>query len=478
MDAVASRFLPVPYVVPMNRALEHVLAVCGLNAQQRNAIRIDGVKHISDLFTFTKEDVSEMAKRINDMKPHEGGAHIGQPHIINLRALTWWVQDLERRSQSIDVNEFTPETLKSSILQMQLELAEADSKKELQPLSKFDPKQWVAWEEEAKTYLASIKGVRNIPLVYIIRKDLPDGHTFVNEMERLIYQAPLTGPVFKADARQVHNILRAAVIGTDGWHWFKDTDLRQDGRVSMDKLRAHYDGEGAVSHRLTRARQRLASLYYKNENALSFEKYSTSMNDCFLTMAEAKQPKTENEKVEILLQGMKQCDNVKVQSSVVYISMDNVLRNSFTAAVNKISEQIAQIYPALQPRETRKVSDVNAFQGRGPGRGRGRGRGGRGPGRGGAGRGQQQLVNGVDISNFTRNYSAEEWAKIPQLHAAIQSARDKNKSRNIRKIDEINTQQQQQDQQQQQPCEQDESSSTATGAGTAFGRLSQKKRKH
>eukprot|EP00978_Attheya_sp_CCMP212_P037331 scaffold175096_cov73-Attheya_sp.AAC.2 len=138
------------------------------------------------------------------------------------------------------------------------------------------------------------------------------------------------------------------------------------------------------------------------------------------------------------------CDRITCEHTAVITAVTNVrtgrddngirYRDSFTSAVNHISEVISQSFPRAQARGFNKRSRVASVGGRNPsGRGRGcgrfpgRGRGGRwsrgggrneggrftpnfyGPGRANAG---AKMNNGVDISDLTRWYSAEELSKV------------------------------------------------------------------
>jgi len=92
--------------------------------------------------------------------------------------------------------------------------------------------QIINWDIEFNNYLSSLKGKSGVPLIYVIRLELPEDHTYVSEEEGLLYEVPLTGAVFIADLHHVYRILILCVLGTDGWEWIKDVDGSKDGRLA------------------------------------------------------------------------------------------------------------------------------------------------------------------------------------------------------------------------------------------------------
>ena len=91
----------------------------------------------------------------------------------------------------------------------------------------------------------------------------------------------------------------------------------------------------------------------------------------------------------------------------------------------------------------RRVSSASSGRGRGGrGRGRGRGRGGRGGRGGGRGGGSSSTTfNGVDCSEFSRDFTDDEFHKIGyEGRGYVRKKRQEAKNNNKRDVQEVNTQ--------------------------------------
>jgi hypothetical protein len=117
-------------------------------------------------------------------------------------------------------------------------------------------------------------------LSYIIREnDEPDYDEEDEEdfdLEQLsIKCAPSVGVFYKTDARKVHPLIHAFVQGETAETWIKPKEKMQNGRLDFKALQAHYGGKGNTSVRIKEAEVLRNSLHYKNERAMSFEKFLT-----------------------------------------------------------------------------------------------------------------------------------------------------------------------------------------------------------
>lgn len=393
---------------------QHCLVVCGLTPNQRAAIQREGFVTLDDYGFNTEKEVNEMIKRICALPPARGGAHIGQLHLKKMQALLFWIFDQKRQSLPLDHLAFDDDAIVDCIEKMNLDTltADDDNIKSPGPLQ-TSTTGWIQWELAFENFLSGLKSKQMLPLSYVIRKDLPLNHIHVTEASRLLYQVPLVGQLYSADNNKVYRHLKECVVKTDGWEWIKAFDVQQDGRLSMQKLRSHYDGPAAISKRLALANQLIKELHYKNEQSFPFEAFITKLNGAYQVLAENGEGKTPRAKIEELLNKIT-CNNTDIRAAIGAIRMNSGFNNDFTLTVNKLSEAVTQIFPSQHNnRDRRRVSGVNHASGRGSNRGgRGRGRGGRGHGGGRGGRGPT-IVNGVDISMPDRYYTADEWKKLP-----------------------------------------------------------------
>ena len=259
----------------------------------------------------------------------------------------------------------------------------------------FTYDKWIEWHENMQTYLQGMLNItKDIPLFYIIRPDVAPPNP--SEEEEIIYHAPLVGARFKLDNQKVHQILTDLTTGTDASQWIKDHRRNQDGRGAWKNLCNHYDGRAKGDERVTAARHDIKILTYKNEAAFTFEKYYTRLKKAFPTLSVYEQPKSEKEKVEILLSQVN-TNNVSLTTSLA-ICRDRH-SHTFEAACTYLSTQIAIIFPQHQP---------NTF-------GQG-GRGGCQPCYRGISavlkRGGKTTCNGVDMSDTTKFFTRKEFQQM------------------------------------------------------------------
>jgi hypothetical protein len=132
-----------------------------------------------------------------------------------------------------------------------------------------------------------------LPLSYITRKnDEPDysGEDDTDFEMLTIACAPLSGIVYQADTKTVHQLILGFVQGEDAVTWIKDTMKKQDGRLDMKYLRHHYSGAGSQSVRIKQAEAVHTNLVYKNERTLSFERFGRQLGDMFTAYSDNDEP--------------------------------------------------------------------------------------------------------------------------------------------------------------------------------------------
>lgn len=399
---------------------QECLTTCGLNPAQRAAIDREGFTTLDEFGLLKAKHIFEMVKRLAALPPTRGGVLIGQLQIRKLEALLFWIFDRRRRSLALDHEAFDAQSITDCLEKLDLEERTPEDNKVKSPGKlQTSATGWIQWELGFENYLAGIKGAQGLPIVYVIRKTLPDDHVHVNDDIEQMYQIPLVGQLYETDNKAVYLQLKQCVLNTEGWEWIKSYDANQNGRLSMEKLRLHYDGPAATSKRIALANQMIKELHYKSEQSFSFESFITKLNGAYQVLDENGEGKSTRTKIEELLSKINS-NHADIRSAIGVIRMSSEYNNDFTLTVNKLSEVITQIFPSIQGRERgRRISSVgNAKDTRRAGRGDNAHRGGRGGrhGRGGRGQGRgyrPNIVNGVDISNPNRYYTAEEWEKLP-----------------------------------------------------------------
>jgi hypothetical protein len=139
-------------------------------------------------------------------------------------------------------------------------------------------KDWLTFDRGLRNNLSAIDGQGGVNLEYVLR--LKDEPYYSNEEDGKFEQltiacAPLVGEVYKADARKVHQMILRFVQGETAKTWIKHKEKKQDGRLDYTALRAHCGGEGNKTLRIKEAESLRKTLQYKNECAMTFEKFLT-----------------------------------------------------------------------------------------------------------------------------------------------------------------------------------------------------------
>ena len=232
------------------------MVICGIfEAATRTAIIQEGFTAPEHFSHVIPSEIETMVKNLRQSRRNQPGVRIGAVPTKNLKALVWWARDKKRRSQEIVVDDFNVDTLEDCIIKRELDDIEDDTKVEA-PGQLKAAEDWVKWELALYNYLMSITGASGVPLAYIIRKDIDDinEYEFENDVERLIHEVPLEGPVFNADNHQVYCIIKSKLVGTDSWEWISHYDQNENGRATMNTLRIHYDGgPGKIKKRVAQA---------------------------------------------------------------------------------------------------------------------------------------------------------------------------------------------------------------------------------
>jgi hypothetical protein len=431
-------------------ALRACLVVCELSEDQREALtgaQGEGFLSLESFGRTTEKQMVAMLKQLGMRRPQENAVYYGMVATRNLCALAWWIRDQSRRDFAIEQERWTVEKLNETLESMEYSTKE-NEKGTLPDLPKMQiGTGFQQWDIEVQNKFMSMTGVTGVPLAYVIRPELPEDHdgVFENDTIELINQAPLEGPAFETDMKTVHQLLKTAVLGTNGWTWFRKADRGENGRKGYLALCNHYNGPGVVETMIAEAKSLIKSTSYKDEHRFTMEQVVTNLRKGYTTLREKECPLSERDEVETFL-GKINNGHIDIRTAVSQIRTDPAMRNNFEAAANYMLERVAITFPdngsarqdtSNRYHRKRKLADVNrggrggrgrgrgdqggrgGRSGRGGGRGRGRG-GGRGGGRGRGGGGYQAqdysntpTVNGIDITDVTRTFSGAEWNALP-----------------------------------------------------------------
>ena len=347
-------------------------------------IQVEGVADFSDLMTMKEKDIRDLAESYGRRTAADGRFIFGVRRIKYLIGMIHWVQDFARVGESPSLDAFDGDrtafcaALETALKRADVRKIEKDQSdtvsKAADPGKFKDERKWPEWEPAFVNYLSTIPGVNGIPLSYVVREEaLPTASATCGSFnERAIACALLTGDVFQADARKVHQLLKSFLQTESAEQWIKPFARRQSGREDMEALRKHYSGEGNTSRRIADAERLRDTLHYKNERALPFSTFLDKMQRMFNIFHEEDEVISEQAKVRMLL---KKVEHPQLQDAVgalrVRASMDGM---TFTECANHLSALVSELPDNQSSRKIsgattdRQNEDIKRIRGGGTGK--------------------------------------------------------------------------------------------------------------
>ena len=405
-----------------HQGIRYVFHMCGLRdiPSQTRLIEFEGIEQVTDLANYTDSEIDTMADRNSNRTPNNTRVQMGLARTKALKAITHWVRKKLREGVDCDLRELNQPLIHELIREINEKASKKDSDSKLYYPDAFTASDYKNWITKVENYLDSRTGKSGVPLSYVVRPVGVDPAEAPDEYTRAMWAASLETAQFRADNREVYHLFKDLLTKTEGATWFeKVTD--GDGRAAHLLLREHYVGEAHDMRRAASAQAKLENLFWKNEAAFPFEKFLTRMNEAFKELEDADQPLYPAQKVQWLLRGVTN-DDIQVQTTLGIIR--DLYLTDFDAACITLSRTVSTRFVSIAPgRNKGSIGAVHSNGGR-AGRGRGRAHGG---GRGsGGGRNQKVTMNGVDVTDVSRNYSSEEWEKLKQFggHTYVYQRRD------------------------------------------------------
>jgi hypothetical protein len=397
-----------------HQRIRYVFHVCGLRdiPSQTRLIEFEGIESVEDLANYTDSELENMADRNSKRTPVASRVQMGLQRTKILKAITHWVRKRIREGAECDLCLLNQNLIAELIMEINAAAGKKDADSKLYYPDAFSATDYKNWIKKVENYLDSRTGKAGVPLSYVIRPVEADPDDAPDEYTRQKWAVSFDTIQFRDDNRQVYHLFKDLLTKTEGATWFEKVN-DGDGRSAHLLLREHYVGEAHDMRRAASATANLETLFWKNEASFSFEKFLTRMSEAFKELEDAGQPLYEAQKVQQLLKSIKN-DDIQVQTTLGIIR-DRYL-NDFDGASLTLSRTISTRFANIEPmRNKRNIGAVHTNQGRGrAGRGRSRSRHSNGRGTGGN-RQHRVTMNGVDVTDVTRNYTSDEWDKLRQV---------------------------------------------------------------
>ena len=177
-----------------------VLTVVGLGANVNRFIASIPITSMDDFALMYDDDAKSIMETYN--KSQTRNNNVGFLTQKKLQGFLYWYHDKERRQEPIVAAEFTNAALAEALRAQRVEDSAKDTEVEIDVGAIDTDLGWWKWKEKLQSKLDNKLGITGIPLRRIIREDKPPGWTVAqatSDIERLIYQASLTGHDFDKD---------------------------------------------------------------------------------------------------------------------------------------------------------------------------------------------------------------------------------------------------------------------------------------
>ena len=252
------------------------------------------------------------------------------------------------------------------------------------------------WEDVILAQLRAKKGNNDVGLAYVVRKPILPAQ-YADETECLIYEAIRTGPAWEEDKKTVGNYIICLLAQTPAMTWIKDHMASQDGSAMKTALRTHFLGLTQVERIIQYARAKSDKPIYRSKAIYTFEKFSTDLQETFTVLAEYDTEVPQAEQIRLLREKI-MMDKADFNAAAITTLMDGN-HVTFADTVARVLQYMSHFFPtgATFTQRRGSISSINVSQ------------------IAQEKRGEKFFYNGVDITEFTRRYSRDEWLKIKDL---------------------------------------------------------------
>ena len=213
-------------------------------------------------------------------------------------------------------------------------------------LKAFNPDEFETHEDAFPNFISQTSSVtKKCYLLYIVCLDVAPV-TFTDEFEERMFQMPLTGQEYNLDHRTLYANLKSFLIESAGYAWINRYDYAANGHTAFQAWFDHYNGEGELNKRTALEKSRTRELRYKNEQSMSFEKYTEVIIKCFSTLDKDEGEKlSDQQKFNVIINGIR-VQNVQLMSATSYIA--GKYPRDVTMACAYFSRELARIHGSSQ----------------------------------------------------------------------------------------------------------------------------------
>ena len=257
----------------------------------------DGVDAQEELIPLSKESVDQLFSRMDTRRiPYSTVAS------NRFRLLHHYVRRMTFSGLNIILNDINIELLRNEALIVQSEPPKAAKSKIPLPAKFQDDKSWTTFKNALANYLKSVRGAGQVPMVYLIRSD--NGGLVGEALDPAVANAPLTGPMFNQDNRELYCILDELTHKGPGETIVRRFKTASNGRAAYLALDTHFSGGSFKTLKVKNANDVNKGTKFTGSSSMSFETYRRLFTDAYTDLAEVNQPVAEQTKVLDFLDGI------------------------------------------------------------------------------------------------------------------------------------------------------------------------------
>jgi hypothetical protein len=265
-----------------------ILTWCRVPNNRRAAVTAElapgGLEELAD---YTSDEIREAIKGFKTLPNQADRFNLTALATKRITQLALWVQDRVRLAQAVSfpdgtlldafINAIAQSQQRQDIRKARKKAAESLATLKIDPILKSSAG-WEVWLDAIRAALTVAYGEKGVPLLYVIREDDASTYPVGTTWEELAIAAtPLNGLKYDADRQTVHLfILNNVAEDSDAYAYIYPLIGRNNGRLDMVALSDRYENDATIQARVNLANKTWDLLVYKNERAMSFEKFCQS----------------------------------------------------------------------------------------------------------------------------------------------------------------------------------------------------------
>jgi hypothetical protein len=381
-----------------------------------------GIASARELSMLSDEEVESAVKmhnhsitmgRVRELK-------LGIGHVKKIKALKYHAAVLRMQGREFVSDDWTRETVASTIAIMAAEVDEADTKAfNAGPIK--DGTDWPQWESNYFVELCGVKGTftRAVGLAPFARDDSRKDDPILTEIEREVFSIRLEGPEYDRGNPIFFWHFQNKVKGTSHEVVIAPFVAAQDGRSAFLAVRAHQNGVDQVHKRIAAAKRVIDpvnGIQYNGEYERPlFDEYCTTLSKNFRILEVNKEGMSVRSRCDRLNWRMHVGNNEQMKFAL--FTAKERFREDWVKAIVYLADAVADVYPRKNahnqrkrpqdgPSGYRKVSKANQNYD------------------------EPVIINGVDCSTDLWNFTDDDWKKMgKEGNNWVQSQRDRIKAR-------------------------------------------------